>query len=306
MSNDRVWADPDALEAYSQEVGATLPELEAAAEAYRAALVTFDSAEPNDLGGPALADLGGAVSEHVTNLRFLDAVPGNFASAFRLADRFGPPLGASRDEWLDALTQAHQGTSATLDEEIVARAHEYVTDPNRSLWDEQFLTSSLWEDLALVTLAGQAVDKHLFRNFPQYGSRLGRAAVRRAPIVSYGFAAADQWAGDARDPDLSTGDRLARAGSAGFLRGTGSTFVGGALGAVGAGAGAPAGPGAAFALGAGGTIVGGMLGDGAGRLLFGLVEDNVVAWTGSSIDWAIDVGESAIDGFGDLLDSAGG
>lgn len=109
----------------------------------------------------------------------------------------------------------------------------------------------------------------------------------------------NQWSQDANRTDLSTTDRVARAGTRGALT-AGGAWAGGALGGkVGAGVGFAVGgpPGAAV-----GAIVGGVVGGVIGSGVANEVADHAVELA----DDAVDLAGDAIDGLGDAAESVGG
>lgn len=98
--NEVVGGDLEALEAYSEQVRPSREALVAAVGRYRAALAAFVAAAPNDLGGPALADLSGVLEGEAEVLARIDEVPARFAANVRAADVGG--AWDAYDDFLDS------------------------------------------------------------------------------------------------------------------------------------------------------------------------------------------------------------
>lgn len=132
------------------------------------------------------------------------------------------------------------------------------------------------------------------------GKWVGRAGV----VVSFGVSAYDQWQADADDPTLSTGERVARAGTVGATTAAGGwagawagAQVGGMIGT------AVGGPVGTVVGGAIGGIVGGVIGSGVGQAAGQWVVDQADEW-GAAIGDAWDAAGDALADAGDAIGGA--
>lgn len=353
MVADRIRADVDRLEAYTERTSARFGAVEAAVEDHQQALRAYQSA-PNGVASACMADVSPDVAGTLLELQQHDVLPRAFAGALRALDESGgPERGATAGARFDALVAAQvapPGTPPPPDGQVpdgfLSQAWRGVDamfvpdgdDVSHPLWwfgnvQGVAVTTVRSADQHLVvrvsgytTRAGTVVDDHV-RWWPRTAStmnrvasastvsrvansRVFRGATKAAPFVMAGVGrAAEDWS----DPDLTTGDRVARTVGAAGLAGGGAA-AGAALGAKGGvAAGAAIGsvvPGAGTAVGAAvgglaGTVVGGV----AGSEFGGWVEDTlavpVIEGLGDGIDGMLDGAGDVVGGAGDLLSDAG-
>lgn len=279
--SDRIEGDPSALEALTDELLATLPGLGEAIHAHRQALASFRAAEPNDLGGPQLADLSAELDASVEDLERLDVVPRTFARGLVEADRFARETAGGAWSWTaDRFTDPLwvTGTVVGLGFGSAAGIGRWSTRPNPHL-DGLTLRpiggERVW-DAAPLSRLGRADAWH------RWGRRLGRGAGG----LGFALSGVSQYLDDHGDPTLTTGDRIARTGGAAVVEG-GAGLAGGVAGAK---------------LGAAAGIAGGPIGMAAGASIGGVLGGIAGSELGSQVHEQL---ESFWDGAGDLLDGAG-
>lgn len=329
--SDRVEGDPAALEAASEELEATRPGVREALEGYREALAAFRAAEPNDVGGPQLADLSWELEECEDEGARRDAVPRAFAQGLREADRFAAEAGNAVWDWAsDRLTDpwfVFGNLGLGFGFGTPAAVAKWATMPNLEFTATGFELERVgplrkWADTRLRGVLGEADVWH------RWGPRLKWAGG----ALGVGLSGVSQVLEDWGDPTLTGGDRVARTGGAMATEGLAGVGAAAAGAKIGAAAGVFGGP-----LGmAAGAVIGGVafgiagseLGDAAfERLEQWGVWDTAGYWadaTGAAVgDWAdakgaavgdlaggaaevgADLADGALEGGGELLESAG-
>ncbi|MGH8908063.1 MAG: hypothetical protein ACRD0K_16495 [Egibacteraceae bacterium] len=123
MSQGRVAAEPERLEAYTDATQAVLGLTRDSLDDYRVAVRAFLSAQPNDFGVSGVADHSVRLNAVLDGLAELDAKPAAFAFALRELDRSAAQALSTTDTALfDALTQARMAMPLAASEDVYRRA----------------------------------------------------------------------------------------------------------------------------------------------------------------------------------------
>lgn len=134
---DRIIAQPERLEAYSEATRPTIAPVHDAAAIYSRAILAYSMAPVNDLGGACLVDHAPAVAHTADELAALDELPEAFARALRaIDDRMGPlvTLSAETDGRFDAAVDAALLDPDADTAELRAAAGEGEGDGGTPVW----------------------------------------------------------------------------------------------------------------------------------------------------------------------------
>jgi hypothetical protein len=354
--------DPERLRDYTATTTPAVAAARAPLDAYAAAVRAFNTAE-NDLGTtltdntPRVTailddadDLDRGPAAFAFALENLDRIGGGWWGTTRVTDL----------ERFRALVIARLDAPYAADDDVLVAADGLLDTSVHWLWEDDGwlsdrLGSELWwggNVLGVATGTFTQVDEHLVHGVsghlrsgrwidsyhrwaPGTASTMNRVmsaddwalwsqrAGRVGAVAGFALAGAGQAIEDWDDPDLTTGDRIARTGATTLLEGGGGALGGLAGAKMGAAGGAAIGtaifPGVGTAVGAAvGGIAGGIVGGGIGGEIGGFVNDNVaglvegagdliddgIAFGDDVIDGALDLGGRALDTGGDLLDGA--
>lgn len=316
---ERIEGSPSALDQLTEELRASVMPLAEAADEYRQALAAFRSAEPNDLGGPALPDLAAEIDHSLTVLEKLDIVPRTFAHGLRQADEFARAAGTAAWDWAaDRFTDPFfvgGNIALGLGLGIPAAVGKWATMPTppeivaHSDWVEHLPRGREWASRGAARLPGGAAGWH----------RAGQIARRVGGPTGVALSGVGRAVDDLDDPSLTGGDRIARTGGAMATEGLGG-LGGAAVGAkIGVAIGTLGGPVGMAVGGVVGGIAGGIAGSELGGVAFDAMEgvwdsagDGLDEFGGALGDLgsdAMETGGDLVDGAletgGDVLDSAG-
>lgn len=336
---DRIRADVERLEAYTERTSASFGPAEAAVEDHQQALRAYQSA-PDEVASACMVDVSPDVAGTLLELQQHDVLPRAFAGALRALDESGGPVRRATDgQRFDALVGAQvapPGASPPAGGEVpegfLSRAWRGVDamfvpdggDVGHPLWwfgnlQGVAVTTVRSADQHLVvrvsgytTRAGTVVDDHV-RWWPRTAPTLNRVTsassvtrVANSRLVQgatnaapFVMAGVGQVTEDWSDADLTTGDRVARTGAATMFEG-GGAWAGGTLGAKG---GAMAGAAIGSIVPGAGTAVGAAVGGIVGAVGGGIAGSEFGGWV--SDDLLVDQIEWASDQVDGMLEGAG-
>lgn len=120
--HDVISGDIGRLEAYGEDVGASVWHAEEARTRYSQAVARFNDAQPNDLGS-AITDRTATIGNHLRELRTVNRIPPAFATALRIVDERGLDLDTfGANPLFDNLVEAATAMPLAASDQIVRAA----------------------------------------------------------------------------------------------------------------------------------------------------------------------------------------